>query len=84
MLKRVLKVLARVLAIVPIFLGGSWIYTFGFTSYRHHLAFIGLPLGILTLALGLGMLFLNRNIIELTLFLIYLIVFVVVFLLLVF
>ncbi len=30
-------------------LGSVWIHTFGFTGYRAHLAYLGLPLGIFTL-----------------------------------
>ena len=30
-------------------LGSAWIRTFGFTNYRAHLAYIGLPLGLFTL-----------------------------------
>lgn len=51
----VLLWLVRFLGLVPLFLGGAWIYTFGFTAYRQHLAFIGLPLGLVTLAIGLLM-----------------------------
>ena len=47
--------LVRFLGLVPLFLGGAWIYTFGFTTYRQHLAFIGFPLGLVTLAVGILM-----------------------------
>ncbi len=45
----------RVIGLVPLFLGSAWIYVFGFTDYRAHLAFIGLPLGIVTFLFGLAL-----------------------------
>lgn len=34
-----------------------WILNFGFTEYRSHLAYIGLPLGIVTLGVSLALLY---------------------------
>jgi hypothetical protein len=45
----------RVLGLVPLFLGGGWIYVFGFTTHRQHLAVIGFPLGLVTLSIGILM-----------------------------
>ena len=45
----------RVIGLVPLFLGSTWIYMFGFTNYRVHLAFIGLPLGLVTFLVGLAL-----------------------------
>jgi hypothetical protein len=47
-------------AIVPGFLGIAWTITFGFTNYRHHLAYIGLPLGTAMGVLSIGMILLKR------------------------
>ena len=44
-------------ALVPLSLGSAWVWTFGFTNYRQHLAFIGLPLGLFCVGLGLAMLY---------------------------
>jgi len=48
----------------------AWVYTFGFTTYRHHLAPIGLPLGILNIILALGIFTLNQIALKLSIFLI--------------
>lgn len=45
--------LATFLGAPATLLGAGWIYTFGFTDYRAHYRLIGLPLGIVTFALGL-------------------------------
>ena len=42
-------------ATVPLCLGLIWIYTFGFTSYRSHLRFVGIPLGFAFVALAVSM-----------------------------
>lgn len=34
-------------------IGSGWIYTFGLTDYRAHLAYMGLPLGVATLFFSL-------------------------------
>jgi hypothetical protein len=47
-------------AAVPLFFGIMWTYTFGFTSYRSHLRVFGIPLGLVCIALALGMLALRR------------------------
>ena len=47
-------------AVVPLFFGVMWTYTFGFTSYRSHLRMFGIPLGLVCIALALGMLALRR------------------------
>lgn len=54
------KVLIYCCALVPAFLSVAWIHTFGFTDYRHHLAYIGLPLGIAMGILSIGMILLKR------------------------
>jgi hypothetical protein len=54
------KALIYFCAIVPGFFAIAWIHTFGFTNYRHHLAFIGLPLGVSMGILAIGMVFLKR------------------------
>jgi hypothetical protein len=58
--ERLHKVLIYCCALVPAFLSIAWIHTFGFTDYRHHLAYIGLPLGIAMGALSVGMILLKR------------------------
>ena len=68
------RALIRAVSVIPLFLGSAWIYTFGFTTYRHHLAVIGLPLGIFTLSLGVGLLLLKRDIVEVSIFLIFLLI----------
>lgn len=45
----------RVIGLVPLFPGGGWIYVFGFTDYRAHLAIIGLPLGVVTFMVGVAL-----------------------------
>ena len=47
-------------SLVPLFLGSAWVWTFGFTNYRAHLASIGLPLGLFCVGLGLGLFFMCR------------------------
>ena len=46
--------------LIPLVFGAAWTWTFGFTSYRSHLAFIGLPLGLGCIFLGIGMLLMRR------------------------
>ena len=45
----------RILGVLFILVGGIWTYRFGFTDFRAHLAYIGLPLGISTLLVGVAM-----------------------------
>jgi hypothetical protein len=47
-------------ALVPLFLGSAWVWTFGFTSYRAHRAFIGLPLGLACVAFSVALLRMRR------------------------
>ena len=47
-------------SLVFLFLGGAWVWTFGFTSYRAHLAFVGLPLGLACLGFGVALLCMCR------------------------
>jgi hypothetical protein len=54
------KVLVYCCAIVPGFFAVAWTYTFGFTEYRHHLAFIGLPLGLAMAVLAIAMVLMKR------------------------
>lgn len=46
-------------ATAPLCLGLMWIYTFGFTSYRIHLRWVGIPSGIAFVALAAGMMWLR-------------------------
>jgi len=54
------KTLIYCCAFVPLFFAGAWIYNFGFTDYRAHLAYIGLPLGVTLFVLAIGMFVLNK------------------------
>ena len=47
-------------AMIHLFFGAAWTWTFGFTSYRSHVAFIFLPLGIACLCLGISLLLMRR------------------------
>jgi hypothetical protein len=47
-------------AVVPGFFSFAWIYTFGFTNYRQHLSYIGLPLGVAMGVLSIGMILLKH------------------------
>jgi hypothetical protein len=49
---------------VGAFLGLAWIRTFGFTNYRAHLAYVGLPLGIITLLFSLVFLWFGVSILR--------------------
>ena len=57
---KIQKIAIYLCALVPGFFSAAWMYTFGFTTYRHHLAFIGLPLGIVLGILAIGMVLLKR------------------------
>lgn len=57
---RIPKVLIYCCALVPLHFAVGCIVTFGFTNYRAHLAYIGLPLGVAMLVLAIGMFFLKR------------------------
>ncbi|HEX9260943.1 MAG TPA: hypothetical protein VF893_00270 [Candidatus Bathyarchaeia archaeon] len=59
--EKIQKALIYCCAIVPGFLAITWIITFGFTNYRQHLAYIGLPLGVAMGVLSIGMIFLKRR-----------------------
>ncbi|WP_125931906.1 hypothetical protein [Thiosocius teredinicola] len=47
-------------ALVPLFFAAVWIYTFGFTEYRAHQQWIGLPASFAMVGLSVGMLLFNR------------------------
>ena len=67
--KNIQKWLIILCALVPLFFGIAWIYTFGLTEYRSHLAHIGFPLGVFMLLVAIGMFRLNRIAIILSMFL---------------
>lgn len=54
------RLIVRACALVPLFFAVAWSWTFGFTPYRNHLAFIGLPLGLCCICLAVGMLRMQR------------------------
>ena len=68
------RVIQRVIiylgALVPLFFGAVWSWNFGFTDYRHHQAWLGLPLGLLNIALAIGIFLLNRTILRISIFLV--------------
>lgn len=53
-------VLIRLAALGFIYLGLGWLYIYIFTDYRSHLAFIMIPLGVLTILFSFGLLLLFR------------------------
>lgn len=46
-----------VLGVVPLVLGSLWLRTFVFTDHRAHLRPVGIPLGAITTAVGLALVF---------------------------
>ena len=54
------RLIVTACALVPLFFGAAWTWTFGFTPYRSHLVFIGRPLGLCCIGLAVGMLTMRR------------------------
>ena len=50
--KRASVIVVGVLSLPFFFLGHMWFMTFVFTDYRHHLAFVGVPLSIIFFVVG--------------------------------